>query len=339
MTAIQNARMTRLPMLAAILAALVVQACTQLGSRPVTGEVDLFRVVEATEATEAPATAPAAPAWTTTGSTRRYSAVQDAGAEMAGGDESDVDEAEVVLPGSAEESSNDSPWEFGVAPYIWAVSMKGDAQVQGFPAEIDLDFGDILDRLSFAYQFTLEARKGLSFVRLDQDYMAVYDRQKFSFPLPGPGNNTVNANVKIESDTYVATLIAGTAISEEEDAPRVFVGTRYWDLEMTLKARSGGATIVRQTGSQNWFDALVGAEKKWTINDRWGIVALGDYGGFGIGEASDKTWQAYLLASRQSDAGNNLIFGWRHVDVDNSRSDFKYDVYFTGPIVGYVFRF
>lgn len=290
-------------------------------------------MVEPPAATRRPSAGP------TTASTRRYAAVQDAGAEMAGGDESDVDEAEVVLPGSAEESSKNSPWEFGIAPYIWAVSMKGDAEVGGFPAEVDLDFGDILDKLSFAYQFTVEARKGQSFVRLDQDYMAVYDREKFSFPLPGPGGGSVNANVKIESSTYVATLISGTSVSDEPDALRVFVGARYWDIDMTLKARNGGATIVRRSAGQNWFDALVGAEKVWTLDDRWGLVALGDYGGFGIGEASDKTWQAYLLAKRQSESGDNLIFGWRHVDVDNSRSNFKYDVYFTGPIVGYVFRF
>ena len=44
-----------------------------------------------------------------------------------------------------------SGWEFQVAPYLWAISMNGDATVKGQEADVDVSFSDIWDELNFAF--------------------------------------------------------------------------------------------------------------------------------------------------------------------------------------------
>ena len=61
---------------------------------------------------------------------------------------------------AAEEKPAESAWEFHVAPYLWAISMNGNATVKGFEADIDLGFSDIWDELNLAFMAEYEARKG-----------------------------------------------------------------------------------------------------------------------------------------------------------------------------------
>jgi len=61
---------------------------------------------------------------------------------------------------AAEEKSAESGWEFGVAPYLWALSMNGNVTVKGLEADVDLSFSDIWDELNFAVMLAYEARKG-----------------------------------------------------------------------------------------------------------------------------------------------------------------------------------
>lgn len=61
---------------------------------------------------------------------------------------------------AAEEKPAESGWEFGVAPYLWALSMNGNVTVKGLEADVDLSFNDIWDELNFAFMMAYEARKG-----------------------------------------------------------------------------------------------------------------------------------------------------------------------------------
>ncbi len=49
--------------------------------------------------------------------------------------------------GSASDGSKD--WEFSVTPYIWMISLKGDATVKGDTQDVDVGFFDSLLRHRF----------------------------------------------------------------------------------------------------------------------------------------------------------------------------------------------
>lgn len=59
------------------------------------------------------------------------------------------------------DSSPESEWEFALAPYMLFGSVNGDATLgaQG-PAEVDANFGDIMENLKFAFMLHGEVYKG-----------------------------------------------------------------------------------------------------------------------------------------------------------------------------------
>jgi hypothetical protein len=64
----------------------------------------------------------------------------------------------------AQEASTDRPpedrWTFVVAPYLWAISLDGDAAVRGVEADVDVPFSDALKDLSFGAMLLVDARRG-----------------------------------------------------------------------------------------------------------------------------------------------------------------------------------
>jgi hypothetical protein len=40
----------------------------------------------------------------------------------------------------AEDKPTESGWKFHMAPYLWAISMSGDATVKGQKADVDVSF-------------------------------------------------------------------------------------------------------------------------------------------------------------------------------------------------------
>jgi hypothetical protein len=44
---------------------------------------------------------------------------------------------------TAEEKPAESSWQFQIAPYLWAMSMDGNATVKGLEVNVDVGFSDI----------------------------------------------------------------------------------------------------------------------------------------------------------------------------------------------------
>jgi opacity protein-like surface antigen len=76
------------------------------------------------------------------------------------------------------------------------------------------------------------------------------------------------------------------------------------------------------------------------LTERWELFAGADIGGFGVG--SNLTWQwlaglgyRFELLGRKS----FLRAGWRMLDIDYTDGGFKWDVTYSGPILGMTVRF
>ena len=64
----------------------------------------------------------------------------------------------------AQDASTDLPpedrWTFVVAPYLWAISLDGNAKVKGVEADVDVPFSDAVKDLSFGAMLLVDARRG-----------------------------------------------------------------------------------------------------------------------------------------------------------------------------------
>jgi len=249
-----------------------------------------------------------------------------------------------LTPAAAAEEKPDAQrgWEFQVMPYLWAISMNGDAAVKGQKADVDVSFSDIWDELNLAFMLEYEARKGRW----------------------GLWGNTIYANLGksnaevsgLEIEPTVKALWQGAGgfyrlgtwdftDAPDNNSPSVTVdtyfGARYTYLDLSLDLK--GADNV--DGDKHWVEPLVGVRTRWDLSERWIINLTGDIGGVAFG--SDFAWDALgLVGYRFSLFGENnasAFAGYRALSqdyTDGSGDDkFEWDVTLYGPVLGLLVTF
>jgi opacity protein-like surface antigen len=107
---------------------------------------------------------------------------------------------------------------------------------------------------------------------------------------------------------------------------------------------AGVGSIGRTLGtSEDWVEPFIGSRVVWDLNGKWALNVRGDAGGFGIGSASDMTWQ--ILGGVDYKISENMIFnaGYRYVELDYSRGsgsdEFGIDLRAKGPYLGLTLLF
>ena len=88
---------------------------------------------------------------------------------------------------------------------------------------------------------------------------------------------------------------------------------------------------LRELGADAW---LLHAD----LSDRWSVFGHGDVGGFGIGSASDFSWETALATGYRVSRRWTLVAGYRALGVDHEGSAIQLDVVQHGPQIGAIFR-
>lgn len=239
--------------------------------------------------------------------------------------------AAAMVCGSA--SAADDHWQHTGTLYFVGAGMDGKAGVGGVIADVDVNFGDILDNLEFGFMAAWRAERGRWAVVADYSYLTLEMRNNSI----GPAGNT---RATVDADQTIFELDGAYALTEQLST---YVGLRYWDLGADVQVFGGGplGEDLAGSGDENWIDPLVGLRYIMPLGERWEIIAKGDIGGFGV--ASDFTWQAMLLAGWNFTEHATLLFGYRYIDVDyddgSGSSRILWDVGLGGPSAGLAWRF
>ena len=124
----------------------------------------------------------------------------------------------------------------------------------------------------------------------------------------------------------------------EHDGPKLildtYAGVRYTYLDVDLDVSPGGSF----GDDQQWVDPIVGLRTLWQLTPKWGVTALGDIGGFGVG--SDFQWMATGLVTYRfgllGDDNARFGAGYRAIHQDYSdgsgANKFEWDVTLHGPV-------
>ena len=90
---------------------------------------------------------------------RPFSSLAFAGSLLFAGSAEAADINSPVTP-IVEQVETGTGWTFAVAPYFWGAGLSGEIGSFGLPAaQIDADFGDVLNNLDFAAMAMAEARR------------------------------------------------------------------------------------------------------------------------------------------------------------------------------------
>jgi hypothetical protein len=250
----------------------------------------------------------------------------------------------ILAPARAAEEKPDeqSNWEFQVAPYLWAISMNGDATVKGQEADVDVSFSDIWDELNFALMLEYEARKG---------HWGLWGNTIYA----NLGNSNADVDgLKIEPTVNALWQGAGgfyrlgtwnLANESVKNTPSVtvdtYLGVRYTYLDLSLDIK--GADNV--DGDKHWVEPLVGLRTRWDLSERWTVTLTGDIGGVAFG--SDFAWNAFGLIGYRfnllAEDNARAYAGYRALSQDyrdgSGDDKFEWDVTLYGPVLGLAITF
>ncbi len=95
--------------------------------------------------------------------------------------------------------------------------------------------------------------------------------------------------------------------------------------------------------SKDWAEPFVGGRIVLNLTEKLGFGVRGDIGGFGIGSASDKTWNLVSALTYRFSKKYELRAGYHIYDMDYSNGsggdEFGLDARLDGPKLGLVYHF
>ena len=168
-----------------------------------------------------------------------------------------------AAPAAAAESSG---WQYTITPYLYMTSMSGTTTFGPISAPTDLNFGQVLDHLSFAAMGNFNAQNDKWAVNVDLMYAK----------LGATGPKKGLFNVDIEQGIYAGVLARRIAKHAE-----VYAGVRIVTLDVGIHSNFGPQ--IDRTRGVDWVDPIVGLRVNAPVSDKVAFNFMADIGGFGIG--------------------------------------------------------
>ncbi len=228
-----------------------------------------------------------------------------------------------LLAALATQANETNKWTFDVSLYGLAVGMSGDIGIGSVNADINAGFDKIWDNLEFGAMGTVRVGYGPWALTTDIIYMG----------LEGSKNG-----VTAEFDQWMVEPTLSYRVSEYLEP---LAGVRYNNLSGEIRGPGVLPTPRIPTGTQEWWDPIVGANATLPLGKGFSLNVRGDVGGFGVG--SDLTWQVFPYFGWRFAKWGSLQLGYRWLYMDyetgSGASRFKYDMLNQGPQIGLTAHF
>ncbi|MDG2272130.1 MAG: hypothetical protein P8L39_07500 [Halioglobus sp.] len=238
------------------------------------------------------------------------------------------------------DGAEEGEWVTWVAPYLWGLSLNGDAQVGDKTADVDVSFSDILDDINVGAMGFLDGRKD----RIGYFINPIYSRLTAKENVDGEKVDVTNDSAILAIGGYYRWIDTSVTGRNGGGTGRLVVepygGVRWTYLRVEVDVEGEG----QGDESENWLDPIIGSRLMYVWDSRWDVALAADVGGFGIG--SDSAWNMHLLVGyRLQLFGRDAIIrgGYRALhqeyETGSGRSTFKWDVTQEGPIAGIALKF
>jgi opacity protein-like surface antigen len=228
-------------------------------------------------------------------------------------------------------------WSYEIELYALFANIEGDASVGRVTgADVDVDFGGILDNLELGGMIHFEAHHengwGLS---LDYGFMDL------GADITGPVGGVINASVR--QGIFEALAVHRNKLTDGH--LDYLFGIRWWDINLDVTI---DPVVLPGTATANveedWFDVIVGVRWLNNINKKWDFVLRGDIGGFGLEADFTANVQAGVHYQMSANWLLDLQYKALWVDYENDNTPgqpgyFAYDTVTHGPLIGVIYKF
>lgn len=243
-------------------------------------------------------------------------------------------------------------WHFAIIPYLWMMGLNGKVGVKGQTANMKVSFSDIIENLDFAAEVHIEAWRDRFGFFIDTTY------SKISLTDNVQLRSDRTVNIKNVSQFFLGefggfyragTWPIGTGTGSNQGKTNTSLtldligGGRYWWLKDQIDLKGPLGVNPQFSGSESWFDFIVGGRVKLDIN-KFFFQLRSDIGGFGLGFSSDISWNiAGYIGYELPWYKITPIIGYRALydKYSNGSGDnrFLWDAWMYGPQIGVGFQF
>ena len=257
-------------------------------------------------------------------------------------------DAETIPAGRNARLLDESGWTIDLGITLWIPTwVEGTATVFGLSVPFDMHIGDVYDnfkpitvtgRVEAWYDNTWGLIFNGTFVQLRSN----------DFALPTPMGGIASLNYKQALFDLGGGWRAVNQPFGESDFPRVVFDVlgglriQYLEAEATIDP-VGVLPKVSSKGSKWWAEPFIGGRVMIPLSPELMFTVRGDVSGFGLGGASDLTWNLGVGLGWSVSPNLTLEFAYRVLDIDyqsgSGASAFGLDVRQHGPWFGFVFTF
>jgi len=163
-------------------------------------------------------------------------------------------------------------WSYEFEPYLLMATMTGETKLGRSPTvEIDMDFGDILEKLDIGFMGHFEAHNQNGWgIWIDYGFMDL--SSDITGPVGGVTDMRMRQGVLEAFGMYSQSLGSGNI--------DYLAGIRWWDNDIDV---SHNLLLLDVEVEEDWVDPVIGARWTTAINESWEFSVLGTVGGFGMG--------------------------------------------------------
>ncbi|AAZ25736.1 outer membrane beta-barrel protein [Colwellia psychrerythraea] len=228
-------------------------------------------------------------------------------------------------------------WSYQLEPYLMVTSIKGDATIgRTNTADVDVDFGTILDNLDAAAMVHFEAHHDSGWgVMFDYGFM----------DLGGDKTNDNGNSTDVSVRQGVLELHALYRNKLNDGFLDYFAGVRWWDndIDVTLDFAIRPEKNFEKEVEADWIDPVIGVRWIKNIDDKWMFLAQADVGGFGLGSDFTSSVQSGVMYKISDLMTLDLKYKATWVDYEEGRAGqdgyFGYDTVTHGTVIGLAFNF
>jgi outer membrane protein OmpA-like peptidoglycan-associated protein len=217
--------------------------------------------------------------------------------------------------------AQDENWSFEVAPYLWAAGIDTEVTIGDRSADVERDFGDIVEALDMGGGIMAGARLGHFVVVTQLDYLSLDSDELDNAPARG----------RLESEVFMAMLALGYRFQRSHAGAHtdLLFGARSLSLDNTLTLDGLGSA----ERDKDFVDPIVMLRPSFPLGRRWRFNPTIS---FGAGGDSEKTWEVQPHLHFQISDHVGLRFGYRRLyyEIDSENGQNKFDGSFQGLIVG-----
>jgi len=226
-------------------------------------------------------------------------------------------------------------WSYQLEPYLMVTSINGDATIgRTNEADVDVDFGTILDNLDAAAMVHFEAHH-------DSGWGAVFD---YGFMDLG-GNKTdgfgISTDVGVRQGVLELQALYRNKLSD--GFLDYFAGVRWWDNDIDVELNFSGLPSFEKEVESDWIDPVVGVRWIKNIDNKWTFLAQADIGGFGLGSDFTSSVQSGVMYKISDLLTLDLKYKATWVDFEEGTKGqqgyFGYDTVTHGTVIGLAFNF